>query len=67
MPSLKAPLTIGAAEGGNFFNGAIDEVRIYSRALAATEIASIYASDGKGTRLMPLRTSSAMRQTNSAK
>ncbi len=44
IPNLRAPLTIGAAEGGNFFNGSIDEVRIYSRALAPAEIAAVYAS-----------------------
>lgn len=37
---------IGAVEGltPNYFNGQIDEVRIYNRALTATEIADIYNS-----------------------
>ncbi len=36
---------IGPATGGGFnaYNGAIDEVRIYHRALSATQIASLYA------------------------
>jgi hypothetical protein len=39
-----APLTIGGTPGGALygFMGRIDEVRAYSRALTATEIASIY-------------------------
>jgi hypothetical protein len=67
MPSPNAPLTIGAAEGGNFFNGSIDEVRIYDRALSPSEIAAIYASENKGTRLASIRGSSTMRQTNTVK
>ncbi|MEK7626867.1 MAG: LamG-like jellyroll fold domain-containing protein [Patescibacteria group bacterium] len=37
---------IGAVEGlsPNYFNGQIDEVRIYNRALSATEVADIYNS-----------------------
>ncbi len=39
------PITIGSRNGSaEFFNGAIDEVRIYNRALAATEIQSLYAT-----------------------
>ena len=37
--------TIGATDGGGFaFTGTIDEVRIYSRALAASEVAKLYQS-----------------------
>ncbi len=35
---------IGERAGGNYFNGLIDEVRIYNRALSATEISDIYNS-----------------------
>jgi hypothetical protein len=37
-----APLTIGQAEGGGWVNGSIDDVRIYNRALSATEVKSLY-------------------------
>src|SRR3989338_4371857 len=37
-------LTIGALDGANFINGLIDEVRIYNRALSATEIQALYKS-----------------------
>ena len=33
---------IGARTAGEFFNGTIDEVRIYNRALSATEVAGLY-------------------------
>jgi len=40
-----APLTIGSENGqSNFFNGVIDEVRIYSRALSESEIQQHYGS-----------------------
>ncbi|HEY3309491.1 MAG TPA: DUF2341 domain-containing protein [Desulfuromonadaceae bacterium] len=44
IPSIN--LAIGALEypGGRYFNGLIDEVRIYNRALTATEIAGRYAT-----------------------
>ena len=47
MPPVNAPLTIGSAEGGNFFNGSIDEVCIYSRALDPSEIARACAEKRK--------------------
>jgi Concanavalin A-like lectin/glucanases superfamily/Immunoglobulin domain/Immunoglobulin I-set domain len=56
VPAITAPLTIGAAEGGNFMGGLEDEVTIYGRALGATEIQTIYreGSVGKcGTPLAP--------------
>ncbi|CAN5498558.1 hypothetical protein BH10PLA1_BH10PLA1_01850 [soil metagenome] len=41
------PLTIGTKNAGtttsNYFNGYIDDVRIYNRALSATEIGTLYA------------------------
>jgi fibronectin type 3 domain-containing protein len=47
-PALEsAPLTLGrhAVASGNFFTGTVDEVRIYSRALSATEVAALTAVD----------------------
>ncbi len=41
-------LTIGWAEGSSFFNGQLDEVSIYNRALAPTEIQSIVAAGTSG-------------------
>ncbi len=42
------PLTIGTKNGsttaGDFFNGYIDDVRIYNRSLSASEVAILYAS-----------------------
>jgi WD40 repeat protein len=38
IPNPDAPLTIGQAEGGFFFNGLIDEVAIYDRALSPAEV-----------------------------
>jgi len=35
-------LAIGSTNGGSFFSGQVDDVRIYNRALSATEIASMY-------------------------
>ena len=41
-PSNTSPLTFGCnSEGKNYFKGALDEVRIYSRALPAHEIRSL--------------------------
>lgn len=37
-------LTIGAADGGDFLVGAIDEVRVYRRALSAEEVYGVYRS-----------------------
>jgi WD40 repeat protein/serine/threonine protein kinase len=38
IPYADAPLTIGQAEGGDFFNGLIDEIAIYKRALSPAEV-----------------------------
>jgi len=48
-----APLLIGEALYQSPFNGLIDEPSIYSRALSAAEIASIYAAGGSGKCVMP--------------
>jgi hypothetical protein len=47
IPNVNAPLIISQAEGF-FFNGRLDEVSIYDRALSATEIASIYNAGSAG-------------------
>ena len=42
IPDPDARLTIGQTQDTNFFDGLIDEVRIYNRALSASEIRAIY-------------------------
>jgi hypothetical protein len=47
--SLKASLshvTIGGWNGGQFFSGDMDDVRIYNRALTNDEVAQLFAFDG---------------------
>ncbi len=39
--------TIGSRGTGEYFQGKIDEVRIYNRALSATEVANLYASGAR--------------------
>jgi len=48
MPAPNAPLTIGNAEGNYNFNGLLDNVRIYNRALSAPEIQAIYLAGSNG-------------------
>ncbi len=48
LQTTTAPLTIGQAEGQGYFNGLLDEVSIYNRALAPNEIASIYNAGSTG-------------------
>lgn len=48
VPDANALLTIGKAENNFFFNGRLDDVRIYNRALAASEIQAIYAAGTNG-------------------
>jgi hypothetical protein len=43
------PLTIGFNNGSGYFNGPIDEVRIYNRALTASEVRLLY---GAGSRII---------------
>ena len=44
MVADSQPLTIGASDfGNNFFDGLIDEVQIYNRALASTDVQTLYA------------------------
>src|SRR5262249_8731703 len=42
-------LQIGASQFGEYFKGLIDEVRIYNKALSATEIQTIYHQDAAAT------------------
>lgn len=42
IPDASAPLTIGWAEGVGSFNGTIDDVRIYNRALSGSEISQLF-------------------------
>jgi hypothetical protein len=48
IPDAGTNLTIGWAEGSSFFDGQIDEVSIYNRALAPTELQSIFTADAFG-------------------
>ncbi|MBA3298115.1 MAG: hypothetical protein H0U19_14405, partial [Acidobacteria bacterium] len=46
------PLQIGARNGANFLNGFVDDVRIYNRALSASEVRALYNGNqntGSGT------------------
>jgi hypothetical protein len=47
IPNAAAPLMIGQAEGF-YFNGSLDEVTIYNRALSDSEISAIYSAGGAG-------------------
>jgi len=47
IPDVAAPLTIGWAEEYATFDGALDDVRIYNRALSAAEITALY-DEGAG-------------------
>lgn len=40
---------IGASQSNGYFNGIIDDVRVYSRALTASDIAEIYSYTGGGS------------------
>ena len=54
------PLLIGAAFGaGDFFNGAIDDARVYSRALSASEVQALSAAAPDTPTLTTLSPSSA--------
>ena len=46
IPSgITAPLTIGEAEGGGYFHGKLDDIRIYSRALSPVEVLQLYQAE----------------------
>lgn len=45
VPTANEPLYVGARQGSSvFFDGAIDEVRLYDSALAMAEVSSLYAN-----------------------
>jgi hypothetical protein len=48
IPSPATPLTIGQAENWYYFNGSMDDVRIYNRALSFSEIEAIYRAGTNG-------------------
>ena len=48
IPDATTFLTIGESEGGFFFDGLLDEVAIYNRALSSGEIAEIYDAGSAG-------------------
>jgi len=57
IPAANVPLSIGEGDQQYFFNGLIDEVEIYQRALSAQEIQSIFNAGRWGNvRLLPLST-----------
>jgi len=48
-PAPGTDLTIGALDGtSNFFNGRVDELELFDRALSATEIQAIFDADSEG-------------------
>jgi hypothetical protein len=48
IPDANVPLSIGQSEHQYFFNGLIDEVEIYRRALTASEIQAIFNAGSAG-------------------
>lgn len=48
IPDSGVPLTIGQAENNFFFNGSLDEISIYNRALSGSEISAVYAAGISG-------------------
>jgi len=44
IPNVPAALTIGWGEGSNRFDGAIDDLRIYTGALSPAEIQALYSA-----------------------
>ena len=48
IPDASVPLTIGCAEGGNWFDGSLDEIAIFNRALSSNEIAAVYNANSNG-------------------
>jgi hypothetical protein len=46
VPDVNADLTLGMADGGNFLNGSLDDVRIYNYALSTAEIQQLYHEGG---------------------
>jgi hypothetical protein len=48
-PRVPTEFRIGAEHGTRFFNGLVDEVQLFNRALSASEIAAIYQTGVSGT------------------
>jgi hypothetical protein len=52
LNSAGVPLLIGSQEtglgGGEFFNGGLDELEIFNRALNATEVKALYHAGSAG-------------------
>ena len=63
IPNPNAPLTIGAAEG-MYFNGLLDEISIYNRALSSDEIAAIYNAGSGGKCFTPTPPTITTQPTN---
>jgi len=53
IPNISAPLTIGWAERPGKFDGALDDVRIYDKALSGEEIAELYKAGLRGSLIIP--------------
>ena len=52
IPDASAPLTIGLAEGWFYFNGLLDDIAIYNRALTRSEIKFVFDA-GSGGKCSP--------------
>ena len=50
-PSAPTSFRIGSENGLWYFNGAIDDVRIYNRALSSNEVAQLYAIETAGPKI----------------
>src|SRR5262249_6365067 len=48
------PLTIGGQQSGWFFNGRVDELSVYNRALSSAEVQSIVSADSAGKCTTPV-------------
>ncbi len=48
LADTSAPMTIGQSYPGNYFNGLLDEIGIYNRALSTAEIQSIFNAGSYG-------------------
>ena len=53
IPNAAAPLTIGWAEGPRTFDGALDDVRIYDKALSGKEIDELYRAGLAASLIIP--------------
>jgi hypothetical protein len=58
------PLRMGCTSGGYFFNGRIDELSLYNRALGPTEIQRIFAAGSAGKCFAPSQPVVTVQPTN---